>query len=93
MRFRGNLAASGFREMRVLLRNADTGLYFGPEGNWVNDDAQAVAFGSSFSAMQAALEFKGQNLELFLSFDNPAFNISFPLRSVGGGGGRTDPGR
>jgi len=79
--------------MRVLLRNADSGLYLGPEGNWVNDDAKAVAFGSSFSAMQAALEFKGQNLELFLSFDNPAFNISFPLRSVQGGGGPTNLGR
>ena len=85
--FGEKFARYGDGVMRILLFNAESGLYLGPEGEWV-DLEEATVFGSSFSAVQAALELKGERLEVFFSFDNPAFNMSFPVRPAPGGGGR-----
>ena len=65
--------------MRVLLRNCDTGLYFQSRDHWTNDAAKALDFKSSARAVQAVTELRLQNMDIILAFDDPAYDIRWPL--------------
>lgn len=73
--------------MRVLLRS-ETGLFFKSVEEWTASAANAAEFKSSLVAMEFARENGFVGAEVVLSFDNPAYDISLPVRAVRGNGGK-----
>lgn len=71
--------------MRVLLRD-EKGFYYKAEEAWSVSSASAAEFKSSLVAMEFARENGFVGAEVVLSFDNPAYDISLPVRAVQGNG-------
>ena len=65
--------------MRVLLRN-ETGLFLMSVEEWTSSAGSALAFASSFHAIQFAREKGLRNTEVVLSFDDPAYDITLPVQ-------------
>jgi len=65
--------------MRVLLLNRDTGLYFQNRERWVSASAQALDFKSTADALAADTELRLQNMDIVLSFDDPAHDLRLPV--------------
>lgn len=69
--------------MRVLLRHRETKLYVGREPlEWVTSD-KAQTYNNVPSAIQAALQHPAQSqLEIFLSYDDPRYDIVLPCAAT-----------
>ncbi len=67
--------------MRVLLCDNKTGLYFQTPGRWTNEAALARNFESSLKAAVYAQESGLENVEVFMDFDDPEYNVHLPVRT------------
>ncbi len=67
------------RFMRVLLRDASTGLYFQDAESWTARTDMAQCFTHSAEAMDLAREQRVENAEVVLAFEAPRFMIALPL--------------
>lgn len=67
--------------MRVLLRS-ETGLFFKSVEEWTASAANAAEFKSSLVAMEFARESGFIGAEVVLRFNDPAYDISLPVRAV-----------
>ncbi len=65
--------------MRVLLRDAMTGLYFQESERWTGEAEKARTFKHSADAMNLAREQRVQQAEVILSFEESAYRVALPL--------------
>ena len=65
--------------MRVLLRNASTGLYFREPEHWTSETDKAQSFKHSAEAMDLARRKRVQHAEVVLAFEESAYTVSLPL--------------
>jgi hypothetical protein len=65
----------------VLLRNRDTGLFYGAAGDWVRQK-EASSFISSYNAIETAVCLPERRLEVVFSFEDPLYDISIPIKQV-----------
>jgi hypothetical protein len=66
--------------MRVLLCDHKTGLYYQSPDHWTNEAAQAKDFRSSAKAVVYAQECGLAEVEVFVDFDDPEYNVRLPIR-------------
>ena len=65
--------------LKVFLRNRDTGLFFQSLDKWTTAPQRALRFASSARAMKAVSDLHLQNMEIVLSFGNPAYDVMLPV--------------
>ena len=65
--------------MRVLLRDARTGLYFQETEQWTSEPQKALSFRHSAEAMNTARERQVLHAEVVLAFDESAYTVALPL--------------
>lgn len=65
--------------MRVLLRDANTGLYFQDPEQWTSEPRKALSFKHSAEAMNAARERQVAHAEVVLAFEESAYTVALPL--------------
>ena len=65
--------------MRVLLRDARTGLYFQEPEQWTGESEKARTFKHSADAMNVARQTHLQQAEVILSFEESAYTVALPL--------------
>ncbi len=65
--------------MRVLLRDARTGLYFQESEHWTGHAKNARTFKHSAEAMNVARQKQMQQAEVVLSFEESAYTVALPL--------------
>ena len=67
--------------MRVLLKD-EKGYYYKSEEEWTSSADSAVDFKGTFAAMEFARDKGFSKAEVVLWFDDPAYDISLPVRHV-----------
>jgi len=65
--------------MRVLLRDAKTGLYFQEPERWTGRAENARTFKHSAEAMNLAREENVEQAEVVLAFEESAYTVALPL--------------
>ncbi len=65
--------------MRVLLRDASTGLYFQEPEHWTGEPQKARSFKHSADAMNLARQKQVHQAEVILSFEESAYRVALPL--------------
>lgn len=65
--------------MRVLLRDADTGLYFREPRDWTTETKKAQSFKHSAEAMNLARAECVENAEVVLTFEESSYSVALPL--------------
>ena len=65
--------------MRVLLRDARTGLYFQEPEHWTGEAEKAQTFKHSADAMNLARQEHVQQAEVILAFEESAYSVTLPL--------------
>ncbi len=65
--------------MRVLLRDASTGLYFRDSDFWTAQSGEAQTFKHSAEAMNFARQQCLQNVEVVLAFEESKYSVALPL--------------
>ena len=70
----------GRDSMRVLLRNAQTGLFFQDGQNWTAARMEARDFQHTAEAIKFAVEAGLHNVEVVFSFDDPQYDVRLPCR-------------
>jgi len=65
--------------MRVLLRDARTGLYFQDAQSWTPEATEAQAFRHSAEAMDLARHYSLQQAEVVLAFEESRYSVALPL--------------
>jgi hypothetical protein len=65
--------------MRVLLRDAKTGLYFQEPQGWTAETEKAQAFKHSAEAMDLAREHNVTDAEVILAFEESRYTVALPL--------------
>lgn len=65
--------------MRVLLRDASTGLYFREPEYWTAVSGEAQSFKHSAEAMNLAREQCFQNVEVVLAFEESQYSVALPI--------------
>ncbi len=69
--------------MQVLLRSTRTKLYLNGADRWTPDRSGARNFVSGAQAILFAQENRLTDLEVVLAFDDPAYDVTLPLRLSG----------
>jgi len=77
MRFRGHSQGS---DMRILLQQKETGLYFRDVGSWDANPFEAMDFLSSTAAIDFCVSNKISNVQLVLKFDEQRYDIVMPVQ-------------
>ncbi len=67
--------------MRVVIRNIKTGLFCAGGGEWAAQAEQAQDFSTAARAISFAFEAKLKDVEVLLCFEDPRYNIRFPLNA------------
>lgn len=62
--------------MRVLLKDAQTGLYYQNEGAWVREPESAMHFDTVESAGKAAVLKAEADLDVLLRYENPVQEVA-----------------
>jgi hypothetical protein len=65
--------------MRILLRDARTGLYFRGPGEWTAEIDRAQNFRHSAEAMDQARVGSVQDAEVVLAFEEPRYTVALPV--------------
>ena len=65
--------------MSVFLRNRDTGLFFQSLDKWTTVRQRALRFASTAIAMKMVSDLRLQNMEIVLSFGDPAYDVMVPV--------------
>lgn len=68
--------------MRVLLRDARTGLYFREPQAWTTETDQALSFRHSADAMDQARAQRLAQAEVILAFDETRHSVALPLPAL-----------
>jgi hypothetical protein len=76
------MAAPTSKPMRVLLRHAQTGLYFLDPKQWTDQPEAAWDFKTSVNALQLVTEMKIEGVEILLWFDDPRYNLTLPVNQI-----------
>ena len=78
--------------MRVLLRDAGTGSYFGREMAWVGHLEGAAEFGTLEAAGSKAMEWPGRDVLVVLRYEQPECELAlspvYCVKNAGTGGQR-----
>jgi hypothetical protein len=72
--------------MRVLIRD-EKGRYYKSAEAWTVSPGSAADFKRTFVALEFARENGFSKAEVVLSFDDPAYDMTLPLRHLQGTGG------
>jgi hypothetical protein len=67
--------------MRVLIRNAETGLFFRDGPGWTAARMEARDFSHTTEAIEFAIETGLRNVEIVFSFADPRYDLRLPCRS------------
>ncbi len=65
--------------MRVLLRDTQTGWYYQEPSKWTPEPEAAHDLKHLPLAVKLACEAHLENVEIFMGFDDPQFNLVLPL--------------
>lgn len=82
-------------QIRVLLRDTQTGVYFQGAGRWTADRLSAHDFGTGGRAVLFALDVRLPSVEVVLAFEDPRYDLTMPLTEglgQGYGGSASRPG-
>ena len=71
--------------MKVLVRNADTGLFLKGGSSWTDKAVEAQDFGLYSSAIDGVRGMSLKNAEIVLSFGDASQDVRIPLRHSPGG--------
>jgi hypothetical protein len=66
--------------MRVLIRNAQSGLFFRDSQSWTAARMEARDFNHTADAIEFAAEAGLHNVEVVFSFDDPQYDLRLPCR-------------
>ena len=66
--------------MKVLLRHAGIGLYYAGSKHWVGNQEAATDLGTIERAIELSGDESFQEMEVFVTFDDPACDLVLPLR-------------
>jgi hypothetical protein len=66
-------------DMRVLLRDTRTGLYFREPAEWTAETEKAQIFKHSAEAMNRAREYRINDAEVILEFEESRYTVALPL--------------
>ena len=69
-------------EMKVLLRNEQSGLYFQAPSKWASVPSEARDFYGTGQALQAAHDSQLKDVQVVLSFGDPHLDVVLPLTSA-----------
>lgn len=72
-------AAAKISDMRILLQQKETGLYFKDIDAWDSDPREAMDFLSSTSAIDFCVANKISDVHLVLKFDEQRYDIVLPV--------------
>ena len=76
--------------MKVLVRNAENGLYVGREATWAGDLEGAAEFATMDAAGRKAREFSAEDVVVVLRYESPecelALNPVYCVTDAGGAG-------
>ncbi len=61
--------------MRILVQNAETGLFYRDAGQWVADKNEARMFTNSTEALDICLHQERGKAQILFSFQNPEFDM------------------
>jgi hypothetical protein len=75
------VSAGTQQQMRILVQQKETGLYFKDVGSWTPKGAEAMDFVSSTAAMDFCTSNKLTGVQLVLKFDEEKCDIVMPLMS------------
>lgn len=70
--------------MRVLLRNADSGLFYAGSAEWTSDPADALDFEETDRALDAVCNDKLSGVQILMRFDDPVYEIPLTVAGFGG---------
>ena len=73
--FVGSMAARDTIQMRVLIRNWKTGLYFQTPDIWSNDRLLATDFEHVTIALEETIKQAMTDIEIVLAFPNPKLDV------------------
>ena len=65
--------------MRTLIRDLNTGMFYGSDGQWTAEREDARDFGGTFYAMSFAEENRLRRVEVVLAFEKPEYDITIGL--------------
>jgi hypothetical protein len=66
-------------QVKTILRDALTGLYYGDDHTWSADPSKAKNFDSIQTAAAVAQSEKLETVDVILKYDNPACELTLPL--------------
>jgi hypothetical protein len=66
-------------DMRILIQQKDSGLYFRDVGDWTRSPAEAMDFLSSTSAIDFCVLNKISHVQLVLKFEEQQYDIVLPV--------------
>jgi hypothetical protein len=66
--------------MKVFLQHKVTHLYLSNEDNWIRKSEEARDFGSSLKAMDFLQDFKLDQANIVLKFDDPKYDIILRIK-------------
>jgi hypothetical protein len=71
--------------MKVLLKHAQTGLYYGKENVWISEVAEAVDFCELQTAGRMVMENELEDVNVVLNYDEPHCELALnPSYCIGG---------
>ena len=70
--------------MRVLLRDTKTGLYFREPEAWTAETEEALSFKHSADAMDRARAHRVMEAEVILTFDETRHSVALPVPGLAG---------
>jgi hypothetical protein len=65
--------------MKVFIRNTQTGWYFKEPSEWTPDQGAACDLGQVARAVERIFEAHLENVEIFLSYDEPRYDLVLPV--------------
>ena len=68
------------QQMKVLLRDTQTGRFYAGSQKWTEDHSEAFDFEETNLALDAVSDGKLRRIEVLMHFDDPAFEI--PLKVI-----------
>jgi hypothetical protein len=74
-------------QMRILLQQKESGLYFKDVGAWVRSSPEAMDFVSSTAAVDFCVLNKLNGVQLVLKFDEQQYDIVMPVQNAPEGPG------
>ena len=67
------------QNMRILLQQKETGLYFKDVGSWTHDTSEAIDFLNSTAAIDFCVTNNISGVHLVLKFDEQKYDIVLPV--------------